>query len=219
MNWIDFFILFVLFVAMLNGYRRGFFKEISTFLGLTIGVVFAVSHADWLASLLEGKANFSPSILYVLSFALIFFLCFLVLRLIGRFFYKLVKVTPLKVSDKIGGSIFGIVKGMIALSLIFILFVFPTPLKEFDSAAQESPMAKPIRAFVPLIFNNTAYFHPQSRDFLSEVQKGILLSNAPIYADDPRGALKDKVLLGMTDDDVQTLDRLNRYFSKNKAGK
>jgi len=219
MNWIDFFILFVLFVAMLNGYRRGFFREISTFLGLVIGVVFAVSHADWLASQLEGKANFSPSILYVLSFALIFFVCILILRLMGHYFYRLVKITPLKASDKIGGSIFGVVKGLIALSLIFILFIFPTPLKEFDSSIQESSMAKPIRAFVPLVFNNTTYLHPQSNDFLSEVQKGILLSNAPGYADDPRGALKDKVLLGMTDDDVQTLDKLNRYFSKDRAGK
>ena len=218
MNWIDFFILFVLFVAMLNGYRRGFFKEISTFLGLVIGVVFAVSHADWLASLLEGKATFSPSILYVLCFALIFALSILVLRLLGRYFYKLVKITPLRVSDKIGGSIFGIVKGMVALSLIFLLFIFPTPLKEFDSAIQESAMAKPMRKFVPYIFNNTAYFHPRSGDFLSEVQKGILLSKAQDYAEDPDEALDDRVLLGMTDDDVQTLNKLNRYFGKNRAG-
>jgi len=214
MNWIDFFILFVLFMAMINGYRRGIFKEISTFLGLAIGVVFAVSHADWLASQLEGKANFSPSILYIMSFALIFALCILLLRVLGHYFYKLVKITPLKVSDKIGGSVFGIVKGLVALSLIFLLFIFPTPLKNFDEAIQESTMAKPVRSIVPYIFDHTAYFHPQSGDFLSEVQKGILLSNADTYAGNPQKALKDQVLLGMTDDDVETLNKLNRYFSK-----
>ena len=219
MNWIDFFILFVLFVAMLNGYRRGFFKEVSTFLGLVIGVIFAVSHADWLASKLEGKAIFSPSILYVLCFVLVFAACILLLRLIGRYFYKLVKITPLKASDKIGGSIFGIIKGVVALSLVFILFMFPTPLNGFDQAVQDSAMAKPIRKFVPLIFNNTVYLHPRSGDFLSEVQKGILLSNAQDYADDPDEALDDKVLLGMTDDDVQTLKKLNRDFGKSKIGK
>jgi membrane protein required for colicin V production len=214
MNWIDFFILFVLFMAMINGYRRGIFKELSTFLGLTVGIVFAVSHADWLASQLEGKANFSPSIIYILSFILIFAICVLLLRVLGHYFYKLVKITPLKVSDKIGGSVFGIVKGLVALSLIFLLFIFPTPLKNFDSAIQDSSMAKPIRSIVPYLFDNTTYFHPQSGDFLSEVQKGILLSNAEIYADNPQKALEDQVLLGMTDDDVETLNKLNRYFSK-----
>jgi membrane protein required for colicin V production len=219
MNWIDFFILFVLFVAMLNGYRRGLFKEISTFLGLIIGIVFAVSHADWLASKLEGKALFSPSIIYVLCFILIFAFSILLLRLLGHYFYRLVKITPLKASDKLGGSVFGIFKGVVALSLIFLLFIFPTPLKEFDSSIQESSMAKPIRKIVPFIFNHTSYFHPKSDNFLGEVQKGILLSNAEYYADDPDEALDDKVLLGMTDDDVQTLNKLNRYFGEEKAGK
>lgn len=218
MNWIDFFILFVLFVAILNGYRRGFFKEVSTFLGLVIGIVFAVSHADWLTSKLEGKAIFSPSILYALCFALIFAVCILLFRLLGHYFYRLVKITPLKASDKIGGSVFGILKGVVALSLIFILFMFPTPLKSFDPAVQESAMAKPIRKFVPFVFNNTAYFHPRSGNFLSEVQKGILLSKAEDYAEDPEDALGDKMLLGMTDEDVQTLKKLNRDFGKKRAG-
>lgn len=216
MNWIDFFILFVLFLAMLNGYRRGMFKEISTFLGLAVGIVFAVSNAGWLASQLEGKANFSPSIIYVLSFALLFAVSILILRLLGRYFYRLVKISPLKPSHKIGGSIFGIVKGLVVLSLIFLLFIFPTPLKNFDSAIQGSKMAKPIRSVVPYLYDYTKVAHPESGTFLSQIQKGILLSNASLYALNPKDALKDKVLLGMTDEDVKTLNKLNRYF--NKAG-
>ncbi len=214
MNWIDFFILFVLFLAMLNGYKRGIFKELSTFLGLVIGVVVAVTNADWLASQLEGKANFSPSILYVLSFILMFFVSILILRIIGRLFYKLVKITPLKASDKLGGSLFGIVKGLVVLSLIFLLFIFPTPLRNFDSAIQGSKMAKPIRSVVPYLYDHTQFLHPESNTFLSQVQKGILLSNASLYALNPKDALKDKVLLGMTDEDVKTLNKLNRYFNK-----
>ena len=67
---------------------------------------------------------------------------------------------------------------------------------------------------MPYLFDHTTYFHPQSRDFLSEVQKGILLSNAEIYANNPKRALKDQVLLGMTDGDVETLNKLNQYFNK-----
>jgi len=214
MNWIDFFILFVLFLALLNGYRRGVFKEISTFIGLIFGVVFAVSNADWLAMRLDGMVNMSPSVLYVLSFIVVFLAFMLALKLIGRYFYKLVKITPMTVPNKISGSVFGILKGLIVLSLLFLLFIFPTPFKNFDSAIADSSLAKPIRGFVPVIYDHTNYLHPRSENFLAEIQNGILLSNADKYADDPESALKDKALLGMTDEDVKTLDKLRSYFGK-----
>jgi len=216
MNWIDFFILFVLFLALLNGYRRGIFKEISTFIGLIVGAVFAVSNADWLAMKLEGKINVSPSVLYVFSFIVVFIVCMVFLKILGIYFYKLVKINPIKFPNKVGGAIFGIFKGAIVLSLLFILFIFPTPFKKFDNAIGESSLARPLRNFVPFVYDNTTYFHPRSASFLGEIQKGILLSNVDLYAGDPQSALKDKVLLGMTDEDVATLDKLNRYFGEEK---
>jgi uncharacterized membrane protein required for colicin V production len=175
-----------------------------------------VSNADWLAVQLEGKLNISPSILYVASFILVLAACLILLRILGRYFYKMVRITPLKISDKVGGSAFGVIKGLVLLSLLFLLFVFPTPFKTFDGAIESSALAKPIRGLVPLIYNNTTYLHPGSGEFLAELQKGILLSSASLYADDPGAALRDKVLLGMSDDDVETLDKLNQYFSKTK---
>ena len=214
MNWIDFFVLFVLFLAMLNGYRRGFLKEFSTSLGLVIGVVIAVDQADWLASILVGKIGISQSILCVISFIGIFSVCIVLLKILGIYFYKVVKVSTTKSSDKIGGSIFGIVKGVIVLSLLFLFFVFPTPLSNLDDDIETSAMAKPIRATVPYLYDNLEFTHPKSGSFLSEVQKGILLSKVEKYADNPGGALKDKDLLGMTESDVYTLKKFNRYFGK-----
>lgn len=216
MNWIDFFILFVLFIAFINGYRRGIFKEISTFLGLTAGIIFAVSNADWLALQLEGRFNISPSILYVVSFIFVLAGVFIILRILGRYFYKMVKTTPLRVSNKVGGSAFGVIKGLVLLSLLFLLFIFPTPFKTFDDSIEDSALAKPIRGLVPFIYDHTTYLHPGSGEFLAELQKGILLSSASLYADDPGGALRNKMLLGMSDEDVDTLDKLNKYFSKAK---
>jgi hypothetical protein len=152
--------------------------------------------------------------LYVVSFLLVYAGCVIVLKLMGRFFYRRVKINPITFPNKIGGGIFGILKGVIVLSLLFLLFVFPTPLKDFDSAIGDSALARPIRGFVPLIYDNTGLLHPKSNDFLTQIQNGILLSNADLYSNDPQSALKDKVLLGMSDDDVETLDKLREYFGK-----
>ena len=89
MNWIDFVILFILILAFLNGFRRGAFKEISTLIGLIIGVVFAVNNADWLAGQLHGKFNFSPTVLYMVSYTLVPAVSIAVLKILGHFFYNL----------------------------------------------------------------------------------------------------------------------------------
>src|SRR4030067_1694116 len=141
MNWIDFVILFMLILAFLNGFRRGAFKEISTLIGLIIGVVFAVNNADWLAGQLHGKFNFSPTVLYMVSYTLVLAVSIAVLKILGHFFYKLVKIAPLKVPNKMTGGVFGLVKGLVIVSLGLLLFLFPTPFRSIDGAIESAAMA------------------------------------------------------------------------------
>ncbi|OGC90994.1 MAG: hypothetical protein A2W25_07915 [candidate division Zixibacteria bacterium RBG_16_53_22] len=216
MNWVDFTILVIIVLAFLNGYRRGAFKEISTFLGLILGIIFAVNNADWLAAQLHGKFNFSPTVLYMTSYILVLGACIALLKIIGHFFYKLVKIAPLKTANKISGGAFGVIKGLVVISLILLLFLFPTPFRSIDGAVESSVTAKPIRTFVPIIYNNTSLVHPRSGDFMAEIEKGILNPQGQAFAANPDGEAKDGALLGMTDEDVKTLGRLNQYFSKAK---
>jgi membrane protein required for colicin V production len=216
MNWVDFTILVIIILAFLNGYRRGAFKEISTFLGIVLGIIFAVNNADWLVAQLHGKFNFSPTVLYMTSYILVLGVSITLLKILGHFFYKLVKIAPLKTANKISGGVFGVVKGLVVTSLILLLFLFPTPFRSIDGAIESSASAKPIRTFVPIVYNYTSLVHPRSGDFMSEVEKGILYPQGPALAADPTGEAKDGALLGMTDEDVKTLGRLNQYFSKVK---
>jgi membrane protein required for colicin V production len=202
MNWIDFLILFVLILAFLNGFRRGVFKELSTFLGLICSIVFAVINADWLAGQIHGKINFSPTILFLFSFIMVLGFSIAFLKLLGHFYYKLVKLQPLKVPNKIGGGAFGILKGVLVLSLVFLLFLFPTPFRSIDNPVENSVMAKPIRAVVPLVYNNLSVLHPRSGDFISEIHKGIYLDGAT---------------LAMNTSDSTTVARLDQYKQAQKA--
>jgi membrane protein required for colicin V production len=215
MNWIDFSILFVIIVAFLNGYRRGAFKEISTLIGIILSVIFAVLHADWMVDKLHGRFNFSPTVLYMLCYVLLLAACIIILKILGHFFYKLVKIAPLKVPNKITGGCFGILKGLVVLSLIFMLFLFPTPFRSLDNAMESATMAKTIRGIVPIMFNGTTVLHPRSGEFMAEVQNGIYMNG--IQANNDSGdSSKKNVLLGMTDDDVKTLDKLNQYYKAKK---
>lgn len=202
MNWIDFLILFVLILAFLNGFRRGLFKELSTFLGLVVSILFTVNNADWLAGQLKGKLGFSPTILFLISFILILAFCIAFLKLLGHFYYKLVKLQPLKTPNKISGGVFGAIKGVVVLSLVFLLFLFPTPFRSIDGAIDSAAMAKTIRSVVPGIYNHTYILHPRSGDFIAEVNKGIYIEGTTV---------------AMTDNDSTTVARLNQYKQTQKA--
>jgi membrane protein required for colicin V production len=204
MNWIDFLILFVLILAFLNGFRRGLFKEISTFLGLVVSIIFAINNADWLAGQLQGKINLSPTILFLISYVLVMAVCIAFLKLLGHFYYKLVKIVPLKMPNKIGGGVFGIIKGVVVLSLVFLLFLFPTPFRSIDSAIDSAAMAKTMRAVVPMIYNNSYVLHPRSGDFIAEVHKGIYLNGSTLV---------------FNDSDSTTVARLDQYKKAAAAAK
>ena len=215
MNWIDFSILFVIIIAFLNGYRRGAFKEISTLIGIVLSVIFALLHANWLVDKLHGRFNLSPTVMYMICYVLLLGACILFLKLLGHFFYKLVKVTPPKTPNKIAGGCFGIVKGLVVLSLIFLLFLFPTPFRSLDTTIDTAVMAKTIRGIVPAMFNNTTVLHPRSGEFMAEVQNGIYMNGIQANNGTSDPAQKN-VLLGMTNDDVKTIDKLNQYFKAKK---
>jgi uncharacterized membrane protein required for colicin V production len=202
MNWIDFLILFVLILAFLNGFRRGAFKEISTFIGLVLSIIFAVNNADWLAGQLQGKLGFSPTILFLISYILILAACTVILKLLGHFYYKLVKIQPLKTPNKISGGVFGVVKGVVVLSLVFLLFLFPTPFRSIDDAVDSAVMAKTIRSVVPLVYNDSFVLHPRSGDFIAEIHKAIYL---------------DGSTLAMTDNDISTVAKLDQYKQAQKT--
>jgi uncharacterized membrane protein required for colicin V production len=212
-NWVDFFIFVVLIIAFANGYRRGLFKEISTFIGLIATIVVTIYYAGLLAGKFEGKLNFSPSVIYLISALLIFIGFQVVLKLLGHFFYKMVKITPIKKYDRIGGGGFGLIKGAFAVSMIFLAFILYPKFMTFNQAIDQSTMAPVFRKIVPVSFDIGMKFHPSNAKFIDKVKGGILGSRAAIYAEDPEDLTKNKDgAIGMPKDDFDVLASIDRYF-------
>jgi membrane protein required for colicin V production len=212
MNWVDFFIGVVLLLTVIIGYKRGIFREITTFLGLVIGAVLALNYADWLAIKTEGMLNVSPSARYVFCFVICFAASLFIFKLLGHYFYKMVKLSPLKMSDKIGGAVFGALKGLVVLSLIFLMFIFFPAFQSFNQTIDESAMAPHIRQFVPMSFDMTLHFHPNSGSFSDKVTSGVLGSKAEQYADNFESLPGDNEVLGFSAEDVSVLNNIGKYF-------
>ncbi|MCP4582534.1 MAG: CvpA family protein [candidate division Zixibacteria bacterium] len=212
MNWVDFFIGVVLILAFVIGFKRGIFRELSTFIGLVIGTILAINYADWLAIQTEGMLNVPPSLRYVFCFVVCFAASIFVFKLLGHYFYIMVKLSPLKFSDKLGGGIFGVLKGAVVLSLIFLMFIFFPVFQSFNQSIDNSVMAPHVRQFVPKAFEMTSHFHPNSGKFADKINSGILGSKAQEYADDFESLLDDNEVLGFSTKDISVLNNVGKYF-------
>lgn len=214
MNWVDFFIAVVLVTTVTIGYKKGLFRTLATFLGLIMAVIIAVNHADWMAIKIEGLFNLSPSIRYVFCFLVTFFITLLGFRLLGYYFYKMAKLTPLKFPDMVGGGIFGLFKGAVILSMIFIMFIFFPPFHSFNESIDNSVMAPYLRHIVPTVFELTSVLHPDSGPFKVKITNGILGSEAEKHSDNPESLLGKNKVLGLSNEDIRVLDNIDKYFGE-----
>lgn len=214
MNWVDFFIAVVLLITIGIGFKQGLFRSIFTLLGLIVATIVTFTYADWLAIQIEGMFNIAPSLRYVFCFVALFLVMVAVLKIISNFFYKMARLTPLKYPDMIGGGLFGMFRGVVILSMIFLMFIFFPAFQKFNQSIDESMLAPHIRQVVPVVFDMTDIFHPESGPFIYKLARGILGSKTDKYADNPKSLLGKNEVLGLSHKDIGVLDNIEKYFGE-----
>ena len=110
---------FFMFVMGGVGFRRGFIEEMGRLLGLIISTIFALNYYLDLAGLILGIVSVNTFVIMVISFAIIFSLMLFITRVLTRFFHILLTSSGTKFANRSMGFLFGAVKGMIILMLLY----------------------------------------------------------------------------------------------------
>ena len=121
MNYIDIVILVLLVGFGLLGLRKGIITEAATLLGLGLGLYGAFHFSDFTANLLVERVSMDPKYLNLISFAVTFVVVAVLVFLLGKLVAKMVKAINLGFVDKLGGFLFGLVKGVLICSLLLML--------------------------------------------------------------------------------------------------
>jgi membrane protein required for colicin V production len=123
MNWLDIVILCIIVFLIINGIRKGFILSLATLIALILGI-WAAIHFSWFVSGYLNK-TFHPSgtWLTILSYALTFILVVIAVVLIGKLLEKVVKTVGLGLANRIFGGLFGLLKGVLGVSVLLFLFV------------------------------------------------------------------------------------------------
>lgn len=154
MSLIDIVLLGILLLGLINGYRRGLFIEITSLLGLILGVYGAIHFSYFVSNMLKNRVDWDSSLIQIIAFAITFLIIVVVLLLLGKVLTKIAETIMLGFFNKILGALFGVLKVGLILSLVLIIFSeFNRTLKFMDkSRVEHSKYFEPIKNFAPAIF-------------------------------------------------------------------
>ena len=120
MNPFDVFIILIVGYSIVRGLFRGLVKEVSSIIGVLGGFYAAYSYFPMVAKLLSGIIQ-EESYLNILSFMIIFCGILLIISILGVVIKYLLNIAFLGWIDRICGLGFGLIKGVLIITVIFII--------------------------------------------------------------------------------------------------
>jgi membrane protein required for colicin V production len=119
MNPFDIIIIVILGYSLVRGVFRGLVKEVSSIVGVLGGFYAAFTYYTLLAKFLSGLIK-EPAYLNILSFLIIFCSVLIIVGVLGIIIKYLLNIAFLGWVDRIGGVGFGLLKGVLIVSILFI---------------------------------------------------------------------------------------------------
>jgi membrane protein required for colicin V production len=120
MNPFDIFIIIVVGYSLIRGLFRGLVKEVSSIIGVLGGFYAAYSYYPMVAKLLSGLIV-NSSYLNIFSFLIIFCSVLIVISILGVVTKYLLNVAFLGWVDRACGLGFGLIKGILIVTVLFII--------------------------------------------------------------------------------------------------
>lgn len=122
--WPDYIIIVIIAVSTVISLFRGFVRESLALAGWILAVWVSMMFMHQMAIFINPYINLPPSILSLVSFALLFILTLIVSALVTNLVAKIVDKTGLSGTDRTIGMLFGIARGIILVGILVLLAGF-----------------------------------------------------------------------------------------------
>ena len=167
MNYLDIIIAIILFLFGWKGLRKGLIIEVVTLLAFGVGIYGAMHFSDFTAAHLQDFMEIKPQYLNTIAFVLTFIILVVLVNLIGRLISKWVKSMNLGFFDKLGGFLFGILKGVLLCSVLLMV------LNNFQLLGVVKPKVKEESKLYPYIEQTVPYVY-RGFDLVKDYAKDVL---------------------------------------------
>jgi membrane protein required for colicin V production len=167
-------IIAILIGFCIDGIRRGLVRQIFEIIGIIAAFVSAYYLGHYMAMRFEGTVRLPFKIMLIVTAAIVFIAIVVVFHLIGRLLQKIASISVLGPVDRVGGGVFGALKGVLFISLLCtMIFALPFP-NGVKTKLHNNPAAARIYPVLPRLYNF----------FISRV------SSAPHYKDVARAGME-----------------------------
>ena len=128
----DIICVIIIIAGLFFGFKRGFFAQAGSVMGVILGIICCNLFAEKLAMRFIEPGDSAESILLstVLSYIVIFVCCYLVGRLFGSGLSTLFRTLHIGCVDRLGGAIFTMLEYTLVFSMILNAFVGAFPNTE-----------------------------------------------------------------------------------------
>ena len=167
MNYLDIIIAIILFLFGWKGLRKGLIIEVVTLLAFGVGIYGAMHFSDFTAAHLQDFLEIKPQYLNTIAFVLTFIILVVLVNLIGRLVSKWVKSMNLGFFDKLGGFLFGILKGVLLCSVLLMV------LNNFQLLGVVKPKVKEESKLYPYIEQTVPYVY-RGFDLVKDYAKEVM---------------------------------------------
>ena len=172
MNYLDIVIAIILFLFGYKGFRKGLIIEVVTLLAFAVGIYGAMRFSDFTAGHLQDFMEIDPKYLNTIAFVLTFILLVILVNIIGRWVTNLIKAMNLTFWNKLGGFVFGAVKGVLLCSiLVMVLNNFQLIGVVKPEVREESKLYPYIEQTVPYVYRGFDLVRDYAKEVLPEEEK------------------------------------------------
>ena len=119
-NSIDIVISIILIYGIIRGFYRGLFLEISSLIGLILGLYCAINFNPIISKYLKEFVSIEENYITIISFIITLIIVIVLLNLIAKSLTKLANAIALGLVNKIAGAFFGLIKYFI-ICMVFVL--------------------------------------------------------------------------------------------------
>lgn len=120
LNVVDWLIIIVIVLSMLVGLFRGLVHEVLSLLAWVLAGYISFILTSKSLTLLPGSVH-QPQVRYAICFTIIFIISIIILSLVRYMICKLFNKLPLRTVDRLLGLAFGLLRGVLILSIIFFM--------------------------------------------------------------------------------------------------
>lgn len=154
MNTIDIVIGIILLVGAVSGFMKGLFVEVTTLVGLVLGIYGAIHFSYFLSDFLKSSVSWDESMIQLVSFAGTFLIILIALILLGKTMTKVAESLALGFFNKIVGAVFGFLKYALILSIVLLVYdEINASLRFVEKEKTESSILyEPIKNLAPTLF-------------------------------------------------------------------